>query len=323
MAYAETIDKNDKTANIAGNTSTLHYLNPTTLIPYKKNARKHSKKQVKQIAISIEEFGFTNPILIDKQKNILAGHGRVEAAKHLNLEMVPCLYIEHLNEEQKRAYILADNKIALNSTWDEDLLSEELNALSKIDLGFDIETTGFSVAEIDLLIEDVQPEEDHDPKDDTLPQDVKKRVQAGDLWQLGNHRLICGDSLDTKTIDRLMDQQNARMVFTDPPYNVKIDGHVGGKGNIKHKEFAFASGEMSQSEFTNFLKRTFENLTYHSVDGSIHFICMDWRHMSEVMDAAADIYSELKNLITWIKDNGGMGTFYRSRHELILSLIHI
>ena len=319
MAYAETIDKNDKTANIAGNTSTLHYLNPTTLIPYKKNARKHSKKQVKQIAISIEEFGFTNPILIDKQKNILAGHGRVEAAKHLNLEMVPCLYIEHLNEEQKRAYILADNKIALNSTWDEDLLSEELNALSKIDLGFDIETTGFSVAEIDLLIEDVQPEEDHDPKDDTLPQDVKKRVQAGDLWQLGNHRLICGDSLDTKTIDRLMDQQNARMVFTDPPYNVKIDGHVGGKGNIKHKEFAFASGEMSQSEFTNFLKRTFENLTYHSVDGSIHFICMDWRHIREVMDAATDIYSELKNLITWVKDNGGMGTFYRSRHELIFA----
>ena len=224
-----------------------------------------------------------------------------------------------MNEEQKRAYILADNKIALNSTWDEDLLSEELNALSEIDLGFDIEITGFSVAEIDLLIEDVQPEEDHDPKDDTLPQDVKKRVQAGDLWQLGNHRIICGDSLDTKTIDQLMDQQSARMVFTDPPYNVKIDGHVGGKGNIKHKEFAFASGEMSQSEFTDFLKRTFENLTRHAVDGSIHFICMDWRHIREVMDAATDIYSELKNLITWVKDNGGMGTFYRSRHELIFA----
>ena len=116
-----------------------------------------------------------------------------------------------------------------------------------------------------------------------------------------------------------MDGKNARMVFTDPPYNVKIDGHVGGKGNIKHKEFAFASGEMNQTEFTDFLKRTFENLTCHSMDGSIHFICMDWRHMREVMDAADGVYSELKNLITWVKDNGGMGTFYRSRHELIFA----
>ena len=294
-------------------------LSPQILVPYKKNARKHSKKQISQIAKSIEEFGFTNPVLIDSKNSILAGHGRVEAAKQLKLETVPCLYVEHLSEEQKRAYILADNKIALNSTWDEDLLSEELKALSEIDLGFDIETTGFSIAEIDLLIDGAEPEEDHDPEDDILPITVEKRVQPGDIWQLGNHRIVCGDSLDQNTISHLMDGHHARMIFTDPPYNVKIDGHVGGKGNIKHSEFAMASGEMSQSEFTEFLKRTFENLAHFAVDGSIHFICMDWRHMREVMEAADGIYAELKNLITWVKDNGGMGTFYRSRHELIFA----
>jgi DNA modification methylase len=297
----------------------VHRLSPASLIPFKKNARKHFKKQIKQIANSIEEFGFTNPILLDHQNTILAGHGRVEAAKLLRLEKIPCLYVEHLTEEQKRAYILADNKIALNSTWDEDLLSEELKSLSEIDLGFDIETTGFSIAEIDLHIDEAEPEEDHDPADDTFPRDIEERVQSGDIWQLGNHRLICGDSLDPNTIASLMDGKKARMVFTDPPYNVKIDGHVGGKGNIKHSEFAMASGEMSQSEFTDFLRNTFENLTRHAVEGSIHFVCMDWRHMREVMDAADGIYSELKNLITWVKDNGGMGTFYRSRHELIFA----
>jgi DNA modification methylase len=319
MAEANTLQPKNEANRKSANPDSIYQLDPTSLIPYQKNARKHSKKQIKQIAKSIKEFGFTNPILIDRNKNILAGHGRVEAAKYLQLNQVPCLYVEHLNEDQKRAYILADNKIALNSTWDEDLLSEELKALSEIDLGFDIETTGFSIAEIDLLIDEAEPEEDHDPKDDTLPLDIVKRAILGDIWQLGNHRLICGDSLDQETVGLLMDGQLARMIFTDPPYNVKIDGHVGGKGNIKHQEFAMASGEMSQSEFTEFLKRTFQNLTRHSVDGSIHFICMDWRHMREVMEAAEGIYAELKNLITWVKDNGGMGTFYRSRHELIFA----
>jgi len=297
----------------------IHYINPSTLIPWKRNARRHSAKQLLQIAKSMEEFGFTNPVLIDRHNTILAGHGRVEAAKLLNLGKVPCLYIEHLNEAQKRAYVLADNKIALNATWDEDLLAEELKALSEIDLSFDIETTGFSIAEIDSLIDGMEPEGKDNPSDDIIPKDVAARVRPGDLWQLGSHRLICSDSLDNATIDRLMDGSKATMVFTDPPYNVKIQGHVGGKGKIRHDEFAMASGEMSQAQFTDFLRRAFENLIRHAIDGSIHFICMDWRHMREVMDAAGNIYSELKNLIVWAKDNGGMGTFYRSRHELIFA----
>ncbi|EJF90296.1 site-specific DNA-methyltransferase [Bartonella tamiae] len=297
----------------------IHLLKITDLKPWDRNARKHSKHQIKQIAKSIETFGFTNPVLIDQNNTILAGHGRVEAAKLLKLPHVPCLYLETLSDAQKRAYVLADNQLALNASWDEDLLSQELKALSQIDLGFELNTTGFTIAEIDQLIDGVQLEETGDPREDALPQDVSERVQFGDIWALGNHRLICGDSLDKQTLASLMNNEKATLVFTDPPYNVKIDGHVGGNGKTKHKEFAFASGEMNEQEFTTFLCNAFIHLTEHSKDGSIHFICMDWRHMREVMDAASGLYSELKNLIVWAKDNGGMGTFYRSRHELIFA----
>ena len=226
-----------------------------------------------------------------------------------------------MTPEQKRAYVLADNKLALNAGWDEDLLAEELSALLDVDLDFDIGVTGFSIAEIDLLVEGQDPTEDGDPADDLLPDpaDTPERCSPGDVWQLGSHRLICGDALDPLTVDLLMQGEVARMVFTDPPYNLRIDGHVGGSGKVKHREFAMASGEMTSDEFTDFLRCAFENLVRHSLDGSIHFICMDWRHMREMLDAGVDVYSELKNLIVWAKDNGGMGSFYRSRHELIFA----
>jgi DNA modification methylase len=289
----------------------------TDLNPFDRNARKHSKKQINQIAKSIQEFGFTNPILIDQSNTILAGHGRVAAALSLRMDHVPCLYIEHLSQEQKRAFVLADNQIALNSTWDEDLLGRELKALSEIDLGFDLDITGFSIADMDVLIEDSEPEEDYNPSDDIQPKTIIQRAQLGDVWQLGNHRLVCGDSLQEKTLDQLLEGEMVSMVFTDPPYNVKVNGHIGGSGQIKHDEFAMASGEMNQSQFTSFLRSSFESLTRCAKDGSIHYICMDWRHMREMADAADGVYAELKNLIVWAKDNGGMGTFYRSRHELI------
>lgn len=294
-------------------------LDPQRLKPWTQNARKHSKKQVQQIAESIRTFGFTNPVLIDQNFKILAGHGRIAAAMLLGMDVVPCLFIEHLTPEQKRAYVLADNQIALNSTWDEEILARELKALSEIDLDFEIEATGFSIAEIDGLIDAPEPVEEGDPREDILPERTVSRAQVGDIWQLGEHRLICGNSLEPEVIDQLMDGQMATMVFTDPPYNVPIDGHVGGKGKVKHEEFAMASGEMSETEFTEFLRKAFTNLCRHAVDGSIHFICMDWRHMPEVLAAADNVYSELKNLITWVKDRGGMGTFYRSRHEFIFA----
>ena len=289
--------------------------------PYQRNARSHSKKQIRQIADSIKRFGFTNPVLIDSSNQILAGHGRVEAAKLLNIETIPCLRIDHLNSEERRAYILADNKIALNAGWDEELLALELYELSNCDLDFSLGLTGFSIAEIDAILEGYPPEESNNPADDLLPKidPGQLRCQPGDIWKLGEHRLYCGNSLDENVIEALMNGAKAEMVFTDPPYNVPIDGHVGGKGAIKHREFAMASGEMTEKEFTEFLAKAFSNLCRNSQDGSIHYICMDWRHMNEVLNAASASYTELKNLIVWVKDNGGMGSFYRSRHELIFA----
>ncbi len=297
----------------------LEYLPVGSLRPWPKNARTHSRKQIRQMADSIRRFGFTNPVLVDRDNMILAGHGRVAAAGLLEMNDVPCIRIETMTAAEKRAYVIADNKLALNAGWDEEILSEELGALRATDLDFDVSLTGFSIAEIDNLIDGLAPEEAGDPADDLLPAESPARCQPGDIWQLGPHRLICGDARDAGTTAALMGQEQAQMVFTDPPYNVRIDGNVGGLGSIRHREFAMASGEMSRNEFTTFLKASFVNLAHHSSDGSIHFICMDWRHMQEMLEAGDGIYTELKNLIVWAKDNGGMGTFYRSRHELIFA----
>jgi DNA modification methylase len=217
--------------------------------------------------------------------------------------------------------VIADNKIALNAGWDEELLALELKELMATDVTFDVEWTGFSIAEADILIEGLAPEEPGDPAAERLPEaaEVKPRCRPGDLWRLGRHRLLCGDALDRQVVSALMDGELAEMVFTDPPYNVPIEGNVSGLGKIKHREFAMASGEMSSPEFTAFLLKAFQNLAAHSLDGSIHFIFMDLRHIPEIQAAGAAAYNELKNLIVWVKDNGGMGTFYRSRHELIFA----
>jgi len=302
---------------------TIDHIAPGDLRPWARNARTHSKKQLRQIAQSIETFGFTNPVLVDQADTILAGHGRVEAAKLLGMATVPCLRIEHMTEAEKRAYVIADNKLALNAGWDEEMLAEELKGLLATEglggLGFDIGVIGFEIAEIDNLLEGLVPEEAGDPEDDIMPDLAPRRVSPGDLWQLGPHRLACGDALDPAVLDLLMAGEVARMVFSDPPYNVKIDGHVGGSGKVKHREFAMAAGEMSEAEFTGFLTRALRNMADHSCDGSIHFLCMDWRHMREMLAAGHAVYDELKNLIVWAKDNGGMGTFYRSRHELVFA----
>jgi len=287
-----------------------------SLKPYDRNARTHSTKQIAQIAASIEAFGFNNPVLIDKEGGIIAGHGRVEAAKTLGFETVPCVRLEHLSDAQKRAYILADNKLAEKAGWDPEILKIELQHLTSLDLDFDISVTGFEMPEIDVLLSDTAPESDPaDAVPEIEPGPAVTRL--GDIWQIGPHRLICGDSTKAETYALLLDGQRAQMIFTDPPYNVKIDGHVSGLGSVKHREFAMASGEMTTSEFTGFLAGVFANLAGHAVDGAIHFICMDWRHMSEVLAAATPAYSELKNLCVWAKTNGGMGSFYRSQHELV------
>jgi DNA modification methylase len=252
---------------------------------------------------------------------ILAGHGRVEAAKLLAMASVPCMRIGNMSETDKRAYALADNKLALNAGWDDELLAMELQDLMAADLGFDVGITGFTIAEIDRLIDGLAPVEDGDPALDALPDagQVPSRCRAGDVWQLGPHRLICGDARDRQIVYDLMDAELAEMVFTDPPYNVAIEGNVGGLGKVRHRDFVMASGEMDREQFTAFLSAAFANLAGFSIDGSIHFVCMDWRHLQEVVDAGNANFTELKNLIVWAKDNGAMGTFYRSRHELIFA----
>ena len=299
---------------------TIEYLSPSSLKPWAKNARTHSKKQIRQLAASITEFGFTNPILIDGHSNVLAGHGRIAAAELLGMMSVPCVRLETMTEAQKRAYVIADNKLALNAGWDDELLASELKDLLADDGGFDVSLTGFSIAEVDSLVEGLHPEEPGDPEDDALPSlgGGETRCRLGDVWALGPHRLICGSSLDVGIVTALMNGETAQMVFTDPPYNVAIAGNVGGLGAVKHREFAMASGEMTKAEFIAFLRTAFDHLVKFSTNGSIHFICMDWRHMAEML-AAGTAYTELKNLIVWAKDNGGMGTFYRSRHELVFS----
>lgn len=296
----------------------IEYIAPGDLVRYDGNARKHPKKQIQRLAESIRAFGFNAPVLINAHNVLLAGHGRVEAAKLLGLATIPCLRLEHMTEEEQRGYILADNRIAEGATWDEELLAAELSELLKLpDLSFDVGVIGFSIAEVDTLIEGRAPEEPDDPADDVVPEQAVPRVRPGDVWQMGAHRLICGDARDAGVIATLMDGARARMVFTDPPYNVRINGHVGNSGRIQHPEFAMASGEMTSEAFTDFLAQCCEVMAAHSLDGAIHLICMDWRHQREMLQAGDRAYSELKNLIVWVKDNGGMGTFYRSRHEMI------
>jgi DNA modification methylase len=296
----------------------IEYQNVTVLKPYPRNARRHSKKQVRQIANSIERFGFTNPVLVDDDNEIIAGHGRVMAAKLIGMATVPVLRLSHLSAAERRAYVLADNKLALNAGWDAEILAIELQGL--IDLNFDLELTGFSLAEIDIVLDDARESATTGAasKDDALPPlPVVAITRMGDVWQLGRHRLICGDARVEADYTKLLGNQPVDLVFTDPPYNVQIDGNAVGKGKVRHREFAMATGEMSSEGFTAFLTETLGAMAQACRNGAIAFVCMDWRHMAELLAAGNAVFDELKNLCVWNKTNGGMGTFYRSKHELV------
>ena len=226
------------------------------------------------------------------------------------------IQIAYLTDADLRAYRLADNKIAANAEWDPEILRIEFEELAAIETSFDIELTGFSTTEVDLVL-DGKAIDGRLEEQPVLDRTEVPGVERGDLWRLGNHRLLCGDSRDPAAFERLMDLDLARMVFSDPPFNVKIDGHVGGLGQTKHAEFAMASGEMSAVEFTAFLQAAFANAASVSIDGAIHYQCMDWRHIDEMKAAGNAVYSGLQNLCIWVKDTAGMGSFYRSQHELV------
>ncbi len=291
---------------------------PDRLAPYANNARTHSTKQITKIATSISKFGFNNPILVDKKNTIIAGHGRWQAAKQLKMAEIPTVCLDHLSEIEIRAYILADNKLAELAGWDPEILAIEFQHLTSLDLDFDIEITGFTTGEIDFLI-DGPVSSVSDPADDFNGPDPDQEAltRPGDLIELGDHRLYCGDALAPESYTRLMGDDKARMAFTDPPYNVPIDGHVGGKGAIKHREFAMGVGEMDEAQFTAFLNTALCHIAGSSVSGAIAFVCMDWRHTVEVIQAGISAGGELKNTCVWVKDNGGMGSLYRSQHEFV------
>lgn len=288
------------------------------LVPYSCNARTHSRKQIRQIADSITRFGFTNPVLTDDAGGIIAGHGRVAAARLLGLSEVPTICLSHLSPEERRAYVLADNKLAENAGWDRDILAIELQGL--VDIGFDLEVTGFSLAEIDIVLDGARSKLSASAgREDMMPpgREGPTVTRPGDLWQLGEHALICGDAREQVVIDRLTGGETVDLIFTDPPYNVPIDGHVSGLGRVRHGDFAFASGEMAPEAFVAFLEASLGNAARVARDGAIAFVCMDWRHMGELLAAGRAVFKELKNLCVWNKTNAGMGSFYRSKHELV------
>jgi DNA modification methylase len=282
-----------------------------------KNPRVHSKKQIRQLAESIKKLDFNFPIAINANKEVIAGNGRLQAAQFLGLPTVPTVLLDHLTPAQQIAFAIIDNKLTENSKWNESLLAEQIKFLSEVDLTIDLTSIGFEVGEIDIILETGNPR-DKDAAE-SLPE-IRATApvsKPGDVWLLDHHRVLCGNCLDENSFLCLMQNQKAAMVFVDPPYNVPIQGHVGGLGSIKHREFAMGAGEMTTEQFTAFLAQGLGLLTRFSRDGSIHYVCGDWRHQREFLDAGERVYSELKNLCIWAKDNAGMGTFYRSQHELI------
>ena len=227
------------------------YRKISELKPYPRNARTHSRKQVNQIAASITGFGFTNPVLVDESGQIIAGHGRVQAAKLLGFAEVPTVQIAHLSATQKRAYILADNRLAEKAGWDKEILAVELQGL--LADGFEVVLTGFEAPEIDVILDAAADSKSDRHGDDNVPAAGPAVTQAGDLWLLGAHRVFCGNALEADSYDAVLDGAKASLIFTDPPYNVTIDGNVGGKGQIHHRPFAMGCGEMTTSGFTSFL----------------------------------------------------------------------
>jgi DNA modification methylase len=285
------------------------------------NSRLHPKKQIVKLARAIKEFGFLIPALIDPGNIIIAGHARVEAAKTLGLPEVPCIRASHLSEGQKRAFAILDNRLTEDATWDFQLLAKELEFLQVE--GIDLQSTGFEIPECEMIFAaaDTPPNATEDDKIPEL-QPARANTKSNDLWILGEHRLACADARRPESFALLLSGLKADLVFVDPPYNVKIRGHVSGKGRTKHHEFAQASGEKTSAQFAKFLEDSFGLLAENSADGAIHFVCADWRHLDEMLAAGRRVYRELKNLAVWNKTNAGMGSFYRSQHEIIFVWKH-
>ena len=281
------------------------------------NARTHDRRQIRKIVNSIRAFGFLGALLVDADGLIVAGHARWTAARQLGMTHVPVIRLGNLSPRELSAYLLADNRLAEDAGWHSEILKETFQILmSAEDLSLDIGLTGFEPAEIDLAMtgagQHARPEESVFVRSDLTPVS-----HLGDLWCLGKHRVLCANALDPSSFSALMERKMAAVVCADAPFNVRIDGNVTGKGAVHHREFSMASGEMSESEFVSFLRTCFHLLAKHSRKGSVHYLFIDFRHMGELLSASREVYSDLLNLCVWVKNSGGMGSFYRSQHELV------
>lgn len=285
------------------------------LKPLGRQVRIHSPAQVGKIATSLRRFGCVIPVVIDADKQVVAGWAVVLAARQLGLSQIPAITITDLSKTELRALRLALNRIAEDATWDEDNLAIELTEIIQLQEP-EVGIPGFEHGEIDhaLIGDGGMAQEDDLP---SAPDGSVMVTRKGDLWKLGEHLLLCGDALDVESYDRLLGTAKAQAVFTDPPYNVAIKANVSGLGKVKHADFVMASGELSSGEFAGFLKTALGHAAAHSANGAVHFVCCDWRHIPEMLTAGGQVYSEQLNLCIWNKTNGGMGTLYRSKHELI------
>ena len=295
----------------------IRILPTTDLVPYTLNARAHSQQQIDKLAESIKQFGYIVPALVDKNGVLISGHGRVLAAKQVGLQTIPTICIEHLTEAEIRVFRIADNRIAELATWNEEVLAIEFQGLMEICPELDLTVTGYDPPKINLIIQSSSSDDD---RADDVPEidDTKPTVtDIGDLWILGNHIILCGDARDHGAYLQLLGEDIAPMAITDPPFNVPINGHAGGRGSIKHPEFSMASGEMTPDEFREFLHAFLVPLIQFTTNGSLHYLFMDWRHLRDLLDVCDGLYGELKNICVWDKGQGGMGSFYRSQHELI------
>jgi DNA modification methylase len=287
------------------------------IVPDPSNARKHSRAQIRALSKSIAEFGFTAPLLVDKNRVIRAGHARFEAATLLGLTEVPVIFLDHLTELQAKAYAIADNALHDRSTWDDRKLAVQLKELSESDTNLDLEAIGFELPELDVRIQSLSVLEAVDRADEFNASKGAAFSMPGDIWQLGPHRLLCGNALEVDSFVVLMGDEKAAAIITDAPYNQRVDGHVSGKGRIKHREFAMASGELPPEEFAAFLAKSLKLMCDHAAAGAVAYCFMDWKHAGEMIAAGQSAGCDYIGLCVWIKHNGGMGSFYRSRHELI------
>lgn len=295
----------------------IDYLPIADIHPRDDNPRSHSKAQIKKIAASIRSFGFRYPVLIDGEGNLISGHGRLAAAKTLGLATVPTMRADDLTPDQVRALMIADNRIGDLSDWDDDLLANHLDLLVMADLDFEIEDIGFNYGEIEVRLDGskVKNKSEKPPKEPVLLT-ITQRAQTGDLWQLGEHRVDCGDALDAASFGALMGAHAAAVVFTDPPYNLK-PAEISPLARTKHGAFDMGSDELTKPEFTQFLGTCFDHIKAHSKIGATAFVCMDWRHVGELQTAGEGSFEALRNNCIWVKDRPGMGSLYRSQHELV------